>query len=160
MAGGLASAGAAILIADRRLDAAEATAGALRNAGADAVAVATEVTDERDAIRTVQAAVERWGRLDILINNRLTGPPNPVRALATNACCIGRGRSERRGPSRSNRVRSVTEAQSGLGRQHADRRVHQPDGDVPGLAKPFTPRAGFVHHPLGRMAGLAFKVFR
>src|SRR5258706_16212983 len=68
MAGGLASAGAALLIADRRLDAAEATVAALRDVGADAIAVECDVTSEDDVRRAVKAAVERWGRLDILIN--------------------------------------------------------------------------------------------
>src|SRR6185295_4572618 len=62
MAGGLASAGAALLIADRRFDAAEATVAALRDAGADAIAVECDVTSEDDVRRAVKAAVERWGR--------------------------------------------------------------------------------------------------
>jgi NAD(P)-dependent dehydrogenase (short-subunit alcohol dehydrogenase family) len=78
MAGGLASAGAALLIADRNLDAAEATVAALRDAGADAQAVAVEVTREGDARRAVQAAVERWGRLDILINCAGIGARHPA----------------------------------------------------------------------------------
>jgi gluconate 5-dehydrogenase len=78
MAGGLALAGAALLIADRRLDAAEATVAALRDAGADAIAVECDVTVEDDVRRTVQAAVERWGRLDILINGAGIGARHPA----------------------------------------------------------------------------------
>jgi NAD(P)-dependent dehydrogenase (short-subunit alcohol dehydrogenase family) len=80
MAGGLASAGAALLIADRRLDAAEATVAALRDAGADAIAVTCDVTVEDDVKRTVQAAVARWGRLDILINGAGIGARHPAQA--------------------------------------------------------------------------------
>ena len=43
------------------MDAAEATAAALRAVGADAYAVEADVTSEEDAERAVQAAVERWG---------------------------------------------------------------------------------------------------
>jgi NAD(P)-dependent dehydrogenase (short-subunit alcohol dehydrogenase family) len=78
MAGGLASAGAALLIADVRLDAAEATVAALRDAGADALAVEADVTVEDDVRRTVRAAVERWGRLDVLINGAGIGARHPA----------------------------------------------------------------------------------
>ena len=53
--------GTALLIVDRNVDAAEATAAALRAVGADAYAVEADVTSEEDAERAVQAAVERWG---------------------------------------------------------------------------------------------------
>ena len=78
MAGGLASAGAALLIVDRRLDAAEATVAALRDAGADAHAVEADVTGEDDVKRAVRTAVERWGRLDILINSAGIGARHPA----------------------------------------------------------------------------------
>ncbi|MCC7369357.1 MAG: SDR family oxidoreductase [Chloroflexi bacterium] len=78
MAGGLASAGASILIVDRRQDAAEATVKALRDAGADAAAVEADVTNEDDVKRAVQAAVSRWGRLDILINGAGIGARHPA----------------------------------------------------------------------------------
>jgi NAD(P)-dependent dehydrogenase (short-subunit alcohol dehydrogenase family) len=78
MAGGLASAGAAILIVDRRLDAAEVTVAALRTDGVDAIAVAADVTVEAEVRRTVQTAVERWGRLGVLINGAGIGARHPA----------------------------------------------------------------------------------
>jgi NAD(P)-dependent dehydrogenase (short-subunit alcohol dehydrogenase family) len=78
MAGGLASAGAAITIADRREDDAEATVAALRAAGANAEAVVGDVTVEQDVQRTVKATVARWGRLDILINGAGIGARHPA----------------------------------------------------------------------------------
>jgi NAD(P)-dependent dehydrogenase (short-subunit alcohol dehydrogenase family) len=78
MAGGLASAGARLLIVDRRLDAAEGTVSALRDAGADAHAVEADVTSEADVTRAVQAAVSHWGRLDILINGAGIGARHPA----------------------------------------------------------------------------------
>jgi NAD(P)-dependent dehydrogenase (short-subunit alcohol dehydrogenase family) len=78
MAGGLASVGAVLSIVDRRLEAAEATVAALRDAGADAHAVEADVTSEADVKRAVRAAVERWGRLDILINSAGIGARHPA----------------------------------------------------------------------------------
>lgn len=78
MAGGLASVGVSVLIADRRLDAAEATVASLRDAGADAAAIETDVTNEADVKRAVQQALSRWGRLDILINGAGIGARHPA----------------------------------------------------------------------------------
>jgi len=78
MAGGLASVGAAVVIADRRLEAAEATVAALRDAGATAEAIQVDVTQEADATRAVQDAVTRFGRLDILINGAGIGSRHPA----------------------------------------------------------------------------------
>ena len=66
IAGGFAEVGAAVLIADRNAEAAQATVRAARDVGADALAVAGDVTIEADVARTVGAAVERWGRIDVL----------------------------------------------------------------------------------------------
>ena len=63
---------------DRNIEAAEATVAALRDAGADAAAVAADVTSEADARRAVGAAVERWGRLDVLINSAGIGARRPA----------------------------------------------------------------------------------
>ncbi len=78
MAGGLASVGARVLIADRRLDAAEHTVAALRDAGAEAAAIETDVTSEIDVRRAIQQCVTTWGRLDILINGAGIGARHPA----------------------------------------------------------------------------------
>jgi len=41
----------------------------LRDAGADAIAITESVTDHEGCGRAVAACLERWGKLDILINN-------------------------------------------------------------------------------------------
>jgi NAD(P)-dependent dehydrogenase (short-subunit alcohol dehydrogenase family) len=69
IAGGFASAGAAVLLADRRLQAAEAVADALRAAGSNAAAVEIDVTSETDVRRVVQESVRQRGRLDVLVNS-------------------------------------------------------------------------------------------
>jgi NAD(P)-dependent dehydrogenase (short-subunit alcohol dehydrogenase family) len=78
MAGGLASVGAALVIADRRMDAAEATVAALRDAGAEALAVEADVTSEADVQRAVRTAADFQGRLDILINCAGIGARHPA----------------------------------------------------------------------------------
>jgi 2-deoxy-D-gluconate 3-dehydrogenase len=65
----LADAGASVLLTDRRADRLEAAAGRLASRG-DRIAFAVadvSVRDEVDA--AVAAAVERFGRLDVLVNN-------------------------------------------------------------------------------------------
>jgi len=61
--------GARVLVAD--LDSARATevAAAINGKGGAADAVTADVTDESDAERITQRAVERWGRVDVLVNN-------------------------------------------------------------------------------------------
>ncbi|MCC6178152.1 MAG: SDR family oxidoreductase [Chloroflexi bacterium] len=78
MAGGLVSAGAAILVADSRPDAAEATVRQLREIGGDAYATTVDVTVEDDVRRTVGAVLDRWGRLDIVINAAGIGARHPA----------------------------------------------------------------------------------
>ncbi|SDT02904.1 SDR family NAD(P)-dependent oxidoreductase [Bradyrhizobium canariense] len=60
---------AAVLIAGRREPEIEAVAAECRSAGAEALAVTTDVTREDDVARLVRTAVERYGRLDAAFNN-------------------------------------------------------------------------------------------
>jgi NAD(P)-dependent dehydrogenase (short-subunit alcohol dehydrogenase family) len=64
----VASEGAAVLLAERDEDAGRATEAALRAAGHDAVFVRTDVTDLASVEAAVAAAVDRWGRIDVLLN--------------------------------------------------------------------------------------------
>lgn len=64
---GLAQEGAKLVIAD--LDAAEETLGIIKQAGGEAMAVRTDVTQEADCQNMVAQAVEAYGRLDILVAN-------------------------------------------------------------------------------------------
>ncbi|HEY1180368.1 MAG TPA: SDR family NAD(P)-dependent oxidoreductase [Phytomonospora sp.] len=65
----LSSEGAAVTIADRDVEAAEATAAELSAGGATVVAVACDVTDRAAVDAAVASAVEAHGRLDVLVNN-------------------------------------------------------------------------------------------
>jgi NAD(P)-dependent dehydrogenase (short-subunit alcohol dehydrogenase family) len=68
VARGLAEAGAAVGIVGRSVDRAEAFADELRRAGADALALPADVLDEARLESARDAALERWGRVDILVN--------------------------------------------------------------------------------------------
>jgi NAD(P)-dependent dehydrogenase (short-subunit alcohol dehydrogenase family) len=65
----LAAEGAAVVVADIRGDAADAVAEGIAAAGGTAVGVVADVSDEGDVVAMVAAAVERYGRLDVLHNN-------------------------------------------------------------------------------------------
>jgi 2-deoxy-D-gluconate 3-dehydrogenase len=82
MARGLADAGARIVIAARNADKSAAAVRELSARGAEALVVATDVTDERAVARLVDATRERWGRLDILVNNAGTNIRKPPQELS------------------------------------------------------------------------------
>jgi NAD(P)-dependent dehydrogenase (short-subunit alcohol dehydrogenase family) len=65
----MAAAGAHVVVAGRTLSKVETTAAAIRNRGGSALAVACNVTVADDLERTVAAAVEHFGGIDILVNN-------------------------------------------------------------------------------------------
>jgi 2-dehydro-3-deoxy-D-gluconate 5-dehydrogenase len=69
MAEGLAAAGASVVIAGRNAEKNANAVDALRRAGAKAIAVEGDVTDERSCRALVAAAVREFSRLDILVNN-------------------------------------------------------------------------------------------
>jgi 3-oxoacyl-[acyl-carrier protein] reductase len=89
-----AAEGARVVVADLDADAAEEAAAAIAEGGAEATHVGCDVTRADDARGMVEAAVGRYGRLDVLFNNAgSTNPPRPVeetteedldRALAVN----------------------------------------------------------------------------
>ncbi|MGZ5836737.1 MAG: SDR family NAD(P)-dependent oxidoreductase, partial [Xanthobacteraceae bacterium] len=65
----LARAGARVLVADLDLGLAKRTVEMIQAEGGMAAALAGDVTREADCKRIVEAAVDRWGRLDFLDNN-------------------------------------------------------------------------------------------
>jgi NAD(P)-dependent dehydrogenase (short-subunit alcohol dehydrogenase family) len=68
LASGLAAAGARVAILGRRRDEAEAKAREITNAGGDARAIIADVLDETQLRGARDALLERWGRIDILVN--------------------------------------------------------------------------------------------
>jgi 3-oxoacyl-[acyl-carrier protein] reductase len=65
----LAQEGSKVVLAARRADVLELAAEEIRRAGGEVLAVVTDVTQTRDVENLVHQTVERFGRLDILINN-------------------------------------------------------------------------------------------
>ncbi len=65
----LARAGAKVLVGDRDVAAAERTVEMIAADGGTAAAHGCDVTEESDCRRLVEAALDRWGRLDFLDNN-------------------------------------------------------------------------------------------
>ncbi len=65
----LAEEGAKVLVADVDVEAAEAKAGEVEDAGGIAVAAKVDVSKGAEIKSMVDTAVETWGRLDVLVNN-------------------------------------------------------------------------------------------
>lgn len=68
MARGLARAGARVAILGRRAEVAARIAEEISGAGGDAMALVADVLDREQLESAKRAVLERWGRLDILIN--------------------------------------------------------------------------------------------
>jgi len=83
MAQGLASAGAAVVIAGRNMEKSNAAVKGLEEKGAKALAVEVDVTDEAAVGKMVAATLAKFGRLDILVNNAGTNIRHPVHELST-----------------------------------------------------------------------------
>jgi NAD(P)-dependent dehydrogenase (short-subunit alcohol dehydrogenase family) len=68
----LAHRGASVVVAARRADVLESVAGECRGAGVEALAVQTDTGDESSVDALARAAVERFGRVDVWVNNAAT----------------------------------------------------------------------------------------
>ena len=67
--------GASLVVNSRSEDSVRPVAEEVEGLGADVLAVAADVSDAEDVKRLVDAAVERFGRIDVLVNNAgLLGP--------------------------------------------------------------------------------------
>ena len=69
-----AAEGAKVVLAARRKAMLDEIAAGIEKQGGTALAVATDVTKEADVIALFEAAKEKFGRVDVLINN--AGVPN------------------------------------------------------------------------------------
>jgi len=64
-----AKAGASVIVADINFDAAHATADLLHAQGGTAIAVKADVSDQKSVAEMVRAALQKFGKIDTLINN-------------------------------------------------------------------------------------------
>ncbi|MEO3388404.1 SDR family oxidoreductase [Mesorhizobium sp. CAU 1741] len=76
----LGAAGAKLLLGARRLDRVEAIAADIRDEGGIAEARSLDVTDRRSMAAFAQAAIDTWGRIDVLVNNAGVMPLSPLAA--------------------------------------------------------------------------------
>ena len=65
----LAEEGASVALCARNLAACEATAQVVRDAGAEAMAMSVDVADAAQVDACVKAVIEKFGRIDIMVNN-------------------------------------------------------------------------------------------
>ena len=81
----LAQAGASIVAADVRLDAAEDTAAQVRSTGGKAIAVAVDVRDDAQCRSLADQAIDAMGQIDIVVNGAGIFPPAPMFEMSVDA---------------------------------------------------------------------------
>ena len=80
-----AAEGAAVVLAARTLSKLEETADVIRKKGGRAIAVQTDVSDEKQVARMVAETIATFGRVDILVNNAgIIGPTANVADMDLN----------------------------------------------------------------------------
>ena len=77
----LSEEGATVVLGARRLDRIEALAEELEGKGGKALALQTDVTDREQVEALVDAAVQTYGRIDVMINNAGLMPHSPLERL-------------------------------------------------------------------------------
>src|SRR5690242_4239442 len=81
LARGFAEAGARLAIGDQDAQTAEASAARIRERGGQAVAAGCDITDPRQFQALIDLARERYGALDVLVNNAGINIPKPAEEL-------------------------------------------------------------------------------
>ena len=100
--------GASVVIASRKLDACEALADEVGTRfGVDALAVAANVSSWDDCDALVGAAYERFGRVDVLVNNAGMSPLYPSVDRRERSAVRQGGRRELQGPVPAHLARSA-----------------------------------------------------
>ena len=77
----LSAKGASLALGARRVDRLKSLAGELNKSGGKALTVATDVTKSSQVKQLVDAAVQKFGRIDVIINNAGLMPQSPLERL-------------------------------------------------------------------------------
>lgn len=77
----LSTLGAIVVLGARRVERIEALAHELNTAGGQALAVQTDVTDRAQVQALVDAAIAKYGRVDVMLNNAGLMPHSPLERL-------------------------------------------------------------------------------
>jgi NADP-dependent 3-hydroxy acid dehydrogenase YdfG len=77
----LSAQGAIVVLGARRVDRLKSLADGLTARGVKALAIATDVTNIDQVRRLVDAAVQTYGRIDVMINNAGLMPQSPLERL-------------------------------------------------------------------------------
>ena len=85
IAQGFSAAGAKVVIASRKADACQATAAEIETAGGEALAVPTHLGDLDALQRLVEATVNRFGAIDVLVNNAANALALPIGQITPEA---------------------------------------------------------------------------
>ena len=81
IAEGFGRAGARVVVASRKHEACEETEGALRSAGIDAAGIACHMGSLEDVRAVVAATAERFGAIDVVVNNAANALTEPIGAF-------------------------------------------------------------------------------
>lgn len=96
----LARAGHAVVVSGRRTEAGEAVVREIRDNGGEATFIAADVNSEDSVVALVAATVERFGRLDVAVNNAgisldtvvwPTNPPARSSRCSPRTCSVSSG---------------------------------------------------------------------
>ena len=79
----MAQEGATVVICGRRQEPLDAVVAAIRAAGGKAEAVVADVGNEAQYVGAIEAAAQRHGRLDILVNNAMAYTWGPIEAMSS-----------------------------------------------------------------------------
>src|SRR5208283_1523477 len=77
----LSAEGASVVLGARRVDRIQSLANELNNKGGKALALATDVTDHDQVKKLVDSAMQKFGRIDVMINNAGIMPHSPLERL-------------------------------------------------------------------------------
>jgi NADP-dependent 3-hydroxy acid dehydrogenase YdfG len=77
----LSALGATVVLGARRLDRIEALANDLVGAGGKALAMQTDVTNREQVVALIDAAMAKYGRIDVMLNNAGLMPHSPLERL-------------------------------------------------------------------------------